>query len=181
MLRIKGFDPGGKEISDSGVGFDWAGPEPNPFAAKFIPPGRISVEVPYRASADALSVEVSVTGVVYADRTFEGLPGEFFATRSQQAKTARQALDLLKSYPATRGETRETMKALLSLPNATHVGEAVANSLQLRAVPDSDHAPEQLSRKQWEDIKTELSQQATWYETESQPQVAKQPQPQGEQ
>ena len=176
MLRTKELDAYGQEIGDpnySGVGFDWAGPGPNPNTFRFILPGQIVVITPYRASAGAVSVEVFVTGVIYANRTFEGLAGWCFATRGEKAKSTRQALELLRLYPATRGEMKERMKALLSI-NAAHVSSVVANSLHLPAIPDTDHAPEVVSKQQWEEIKAELGRQATWYETESQPQGAKQ-------
>jgi hypothetical protein len=172
VLRVREFDADGKEVHDYGIGYDWVAPEPNLDATRYILPGRIASIAPFRA-LDALSIGVSVLGAVYADRTFEGITGTIFVGRRQHSQTAKQALELLKSYPATHGEMRERMKALLSLNNG-HVVGVVANSLRLRFIPDSDHAPEEVSEQQWADIQTKLERDAAWYEAESQPQGAKQ-------
>ncbi len=93
-LEIKEFDAQDKEIGDSrfnGVGFDWAGPEPNPSADNFIPPGRTVSIVPGKTSPDALSVEATVTTVIYEDATWEGLAQGFFQTRAAHGREAREA------------------------------------------------------------------------------------------
>jgi hypothetical protein len=169
ILETKSFDAAGKQVDDSGVGWDFMGPEPNPEARKYILPVRTASAVAY-APAAAVSVQVLVTSVVYLDRTFEGpTPDLIFGARSRQAKVARQAITVLKSYPQTPEDTRKTMQALITIGSPL-VNGVLTNKLHLRSMPDSTHPPveESFSKQQWEDVRTELEQRAAFFEAQSQ-------------
>ena len=89
------FDRDGKEINPggAGVGRDFAGPNPSPTDTEnVIPPGQIrSVEV-YSANLKAVTVNVTVAGVVYDDRSSEGGAARmFFITRQRNAQELRAA------------------------------------------------------------------------------------------
>ena len=92
ILQIPEFDATGKEIGDAafnGIGYDWAGPEPNPSASHFIPPARGVDIMPATAAPEALSVEARVIAVIYDDQTWEGLAQAFFQTRADRARELR--------------------------------------------------------------------------------------------
>ena len=172
-LLFHEFDKDGKEIHPGGAGsgIDHTGPVNYPNETRqFIQPGQIGSIGNYDVGPGTVRAEATIIGVVYEDRTWEGEWAQiFFITRARRATETWQALDLLQSYPATPEETRETMRAMLAL-HLPHVTGVIANTLHLGAtLPDSDHPPEQVSRKQWEDIKTELERQAAWYEAPAQP------------
>lgn len=73
VLHIKGFDADGREIQDDGIGLDYIDADnPNNVNTRgYILAGRTAREL-VAADPRALTVEVSVMGVVYLDRTYEG-------------------------------------------------------------------------------------------------------------
>jgi hypothetical protein len=170
VLETKGYDADGKQVEDGGGGWDFLAMDPNsPDIARYIPPGRTITTVTY-VSPQSLSVIVSVMGVVYLDRTLEGIAGTVFDAPSRQAKVARQALVVLKSYPESPQDTRRTMQKLLKI-GAPLIDAALANNLHLSVMPDADHPPakDSFPKQAWESVKTELAEKAIWFETQSQP------------
>jgi hypothetical protein len=173
-LETEGFDAQGNKIGEFRPQFDYAGPGPNPAKVNFIPSGS-SATVDYTkpeppdprlvklfpespppdfSALDAMaSVHVSVLGVVYEDRTFEGAADGIFDYRRRKAAQARQALKLfLNGYPSTLEENSKAM-------------------LQLRFL--GFNPPEEARTKQhWVTIGAEVQRDADWWELQSQPQGA---------
>jgi hypothetical protein len=170
-LGIKGFDLMGKVVADSGIGWDFLSPDPTPAStSQYIVPGNTvfaAVPVPEQV----VSVQVSVIGVVYLDRTFEGpASAAVFDTRSRQAREARQALAVLKSYPTTPSATRKDMQALLAIGSPL-VSGVIGNKLHLAGLPDIRHPVAEKSllqtKQQWDEIRAELTRSAVFFETQS--------------
>ena len=110
ILQIPQFDAAGKEIGDanfSGIGYDWAGPEPNPSASHFIPAGRGVAIMPVTAAPEALSVEARVIAVIYDDQTWEGLAQAFFQTRADRARELRSQAAALGGDKKSEREQRD--------------------------------------------------------------------------
>jgi hypothetical protein len=61
------------------------------------------------------------------------------------------------------------MQALLTIGSPL-VNGVLTNGLHLRAMPDSDHFPveDSFSEHQWQGVRTELEQQAAFFEAQSQ-------------
>ena len=173
-LETEGFDAQGNKLGEFRGDFDYAGPGLNPAKVNFIPSGSIATvdytkpeppdprlvklfpEAPRPdfSALDAMaSVHVSVLGVVYEDRTFDGDADGIFDYRFRKAAQARQALKLfLKGYPPTLEENREAM-------------------LQLRSL--GFNPPEEArTKQQWETIRAEVQRDAEWWEIQSQAQGA---------
>jgi hypothetical protein len=138
-IETKGFDARGKEVLGVAIGWEFLTSDPTSNSTShYIPPGHTLI-VTAPAAQDAVSVLVSVVGVVYLDRTWEGPYSVLiFDGRSRAAKVVRQALALLKSYPTTLAASRETMQALLAIESPI-VTSVVANELHLTAPPDVQH------------------------------------------
>jgi hypothetical protein len=184
VLETVGLDAQGNKVGEFQRIFDYIGPEPNPGRVHFIPSGRIATadytkpeppdprilkfypeskasfdEAATKASAlDAMaSVQVSVSEVVYEDRTYEGNSttyiGDIFDGRLRKLYIARQVLkSTLKDYPATQEERREAMRFLRSL---------------------GFNPPEEPRTEQhWEAIRAEVQRDAEWWEIQSKAQGA---------
>ena len=170
-LRIKGVDSAGKEVYDYGIGWDYLSPDPTPATtSRYILPGQ-TVLAEAATSEEVVSVEVSVIGVVYLDRTFEGSASVgIFNVRSRQARAARQALAVLKSYPTTPSATRKAMQTLLAIGSPL-VSGVIGNKLHLGAPPDIEHPVAEHSlpqtRQQWDEIAADLTRSAVFFETQS--------------
>jgi hypothetical protein len=171
-LEIKAFDSDGRELQDYGVGWDNLSPDPTSDAAsKYVLPGR-TVIVGLDIEKQSVSVKVFVTGAVYLDRTFEGASSSLiFDARSRQARAVRQALAVLKPYPATLEATRKAVQALIAIGSPA-VSGAVAKALQLRTLPDLTHplAEDSLpkSGQEWDEMVADLDRLASFFETQSQ-------------
>jgi len=173
-LETEGFDAQGNKIGEFQRDFDYAGPEPNPAKVNFIPSGWFAtanytkpeppdprllkaypdLTPPDFSAFDAMaSIRVSVLGIVYEDRTFEGDANWIFTVRRRKLAVSRQALKvLLKGYPATLEENRKAM-------------------LELRTLGFSP--PEEArTRRHWETLRDEVQRDAEWWEIQSHPQGA---------
>jgi hypothetical protein len=115
VLEQKVFDGNGKLLADNGTGYDFAdypGASPEHAAAGQIKPGQTANVVPYIASG-ALSAQVTVFGVVYDDRTFEGDGQSVFSGRKRVATEARQKIrELRQSRSATRDEQIRELESI---------------------------------------------------------------------
>src|SRR5215469_2304608 len=88
-LMNRSLDVDGKEVQNSGIGWDFAGPEGSQQAFGQIKPGQTrSFEL--AAAPNAATAEISVLAVVYADRTYEGEAGPHFDSRAREAKAKRE-------------------------------------------------------------------------------------------
>ena len=177
VLETQGFDAQGNKIGEFRQVFDYAGPEPNPGRAHFIPSGRSATadyakpeppdprlvksfpDVTFRDFSEwkvLASVQVSVLEVVYEDRTCEGNScyiGDIFDGRQRKAALARNVLtSFLKDYPATQEERREAMRSLWIL--------------------GFNPPKEPRTEQHWETIRAEVQRDAEWWEIQSQPQRA---------
>ncbi|HEX3683352.1 MAG TPA: hypothetical protein VHU83_12525 [Bryobacteraceae bacterium] len=177
-LQIKLFDAAVKPIEQPGnVGVDLLAYNRTPQQWEEIQPGAISTfPVGVVASPDTVSAKATVTGVVYADRTFEGAGTEhFFVGRANDAKECRRAIALLRSYPATPEAVRAVLQNLRSQPHGIALG-AVANSLHLApavagTLADRRQAVPEIgvpAKEQWDEVIADLAKRAAFLEAESQ-------------
>jgi hypothetical protein len=93
-LVVHEFDKDGKEINPggAGVGVDHAGPDNYPNeTSQFIQPGQLGSIRNYSAGPETVSVEATITGVVYEDCTWEGAAARMtFLGRQNSARRARE-------------------------------------------------------------------------------------------
>jgi hypothetical protein len=88
-LLLEAADITGKQVESNGIGWDFAGPEPNRDSYRFIPPGQTQ-SITVAAAPNAVTARVTVDGVVYADKTYDGLGRMFFDDRSRRAAARRR-------------------------------------------------------------------------------------------
>jgi len=181
-LAITQEDADGKPIKDASgnpsesVGVDLLEYDSQTAAWKEIQPGAVSsFPIGTGLLPDAASVEASVTGVVYSDRTFEGQAQNFFAGRANDAREARQALALLTPRPTTPAALESVLQKLRAMPhgiglsvlaNQVHITGVAAGALFDKKEPLPALAPP--TAQQWDDIAAELSKRAAFWDAQSQ-------------
>lgn len=183
VLHIEQLDASGKLVGQAeNLGIDALPNDVEGSASpqwKSIQPGANTV-VPIGTGvlADAVSAKVSVEGVVYADRTFEGSEkavAPCFIGRANDAKEARKAAALLTPYPETEEAVQVAVKGLRLMPHGIGLG-VIANQIGLSGdvagvLFDRNRPVSGIgvpSRQQWDEIVAALSKRAAYLESESQ-------------
>lgn len=178
MLRVKEFDGGGKALASFEIGYDNLCFNPADRRNEdLIAPGKTSIRVIGR-SATAFSIEVTVAGVVYDDRSFEGNWDDdvapFFVGRANDAKEARAAIALLTPYPTSPEALRSKLEALRSMPhgiglitfaNHANLSPGVAPALLDKRQPIPTLAT--LTQEQWDGVVADLAAMANFWEAHS--------------
>ena len=173
-LEAREFDASGRQVDSWGIGWDYlAESASNPSRDSQIEPGRTAT-VSNGVSGKGTSVQVTVTAVVYDDRTAEGRPANVAIVFDQRARVARglgQALAVLeRGYPTTTQETDEAFRKLLDIGSPA-VGGALSRQLGLSFLVDREHHPADgttLSRSEWDEVARDLSRKAAFYKLQAQ-------------
>lgn len=178
MLRITQFDGAGKSLGSFEIGYDNLCFNPaDPRNLDLIAPGKMALRV-IGHDATAFSIEGTVAGVVYEDRSFEGDwdndVAPFFVGRANDAKEARAAIALLTPYPTTPESLRSKLESLRAMTHriglttfANHagVGPGPASALFDKRQPVPALALP--TNEQWQGIVADLTKLANFWEAQS--------------
>jgi hypothetical protein len=178
VLHIQQFDAGHNALPVVNIGRDalyydanWRKNERND--AEVIQPRAAHVWIG-GVTAGTVSAEVTVTGVVFGDRSRLGSDADIILTqRAQTAQHLNQAAKFFDTYPANPGAFRDAVQQARVIDAGTvdqllaqelHIPDAVAVAY-LTPLPVDIPMPD---AKAWRDIGDDLREEAAFWSTQSQ-------------
>lgn len=177
-LELKYLNVSGKSIADTNVGYDnlFFSPkgEPDQRQSNLIEPDHTATRS-LAIGPDTASVRVTVTAVVYDDRSYDGQwqsAFPLFDVRAREADKLNQAAALMQVYPASPEAFRSTIQTARELVPG-HMANLLYGELHLPLkiatsegpLPDSVPLPD---KQQWQSAAKALSDEAAFWAAQSQ-------------